>query len=129
MVCNLYEIIYSEPLDPSLVKLHISEKTSVEYNNQINQSESINGLLQSINAILQGSLQMLDMAAPYLDARNYLTYIQNLIRDIDPNTESIINERSIELYLQMVNAKTAQQFEQFGLDPSILQEDQQQPQQ
>ena len=69
------------------------------------------------------------MAAPYLDARNYLTYIQNLIRDIDPNTESIINERSIELYLQMVNAKTAQQFEQFGLDPSILQEDDQQQQQ
>lgn len=129
LVCNLYEIIYSEPLDPSLVKLHISEKTSVEYNNQINQSESINGLLQSINTILQGSLQMLDMAAPYLDARNYLTYIQNLIRDIDPNTESIINERSIELYLQMVNAKTAQQFEQFGLDPSILQEDDQQQQQ
>ena len=129
LVCNLYEIIYSETLDPSLVKLHISEKTSVEYNNQINQSESINGLLQSINAILQGSLQMLDMGAPYLDPKNYLTYIQNLIRDIDPNTESIINEKSINLYLQMVNAKLGQQFEQFGLDPSILQEDDDQQQQ
>lgn len=128
LVCNLYEIIYSDTLDPSLVKLHISEKTSVEYNNQINQSESINGLLQSINAILQNSLQMLDMGAPYLDPRNYLTYIQNLIRDIDPNTENIITERGIELYLQMVNAKLGQQFEQFGLDPSILQDQQQQQQ-
>lgn len=129
LVLNLYEQIYSDSIDPSLIKLHISEKTSVEYNNQINQSESINGLLQSINAILQGSLQMLDMGAPYLDPKNYLTYIQNLIRDIDPNTENIINERSIELYLQMVNAKLAQQFEQFGLDPSILQEDPNQQQQ
>jgi len=129
LVCNLYEIIYSDKLDPSLVKLHISEKTSVEYNNQINQSESINGLLQSINNILQGALQMLDMGAPYLDPKNYLTYIQNLIRDIDPNTESIINEKSIELYLQVVNAKLAQQFEQYGLDPSILQQDDNQQQQ
>lgn len=128
LICNIYEIIYSEKIDPSLIKLHISEKTSVEYNNQINQSESINGLLQSINGILQSSLTMLDLGAPYLDPRNYLTYIQNLIRDIDPNTESIINERSIELYLQMVNAKLGQQFEQFGLDPSILQEDPQQQQ-
>lgn len=123
LVLNLYEQIYSESIDPSLIKLHISEKTSVEYNNQINQSESINGLLQSINAIVQSSLQMLDMAAPYIDPKNYLSYIQNLIRDIDPNTENIINERSIELYLQMVNAKLGQQFEQFGLDPSILQQD------
>lgn len=123
LVLNLYEQIYSESIDPSLIKLHISEKTSVEYNNQINQSESINGLLQSINAIVQSSLQMLDMAAPYIDPKNYLSYIQNLIRDIDPNTENIINERSIELYLQMVNAKLSQQFEQFGLDPSILQQD------
>ena len=43
LVCTIYKVIYDEELDPALIKLHISEKTSVEYNNQINQSESING--------------------------------------------------------------------------------------
>ena len=122
LVCTIYRVIYSEELDPSLVKLHISEKTSVEYNNQINQSESINGLLQGITGIIQNSLQTLDMAAPLIDGKAFLSYIQTLIRDIDPNTESIITEESLESYLQLLQAKVNSQYEQLGVDPNSLQQ-------
>jgi hypothetical protein len=108
-------------LDPSLVKLHISEKTSVEYNNQINQSESINGLVQGISNIIQTSLQTLDFASPLIDPEAYLTYIHNLLKDIDPNTENLITEESLQTYIQLVQAKVNSSFEQLGIDPSTIQ--------
>jgi len=121
LVCAIYECLYGKELDPGLIKLHISEKTSVEYNNQINQSESINGLVQGISNIIQTSLQTLDMASPLVDPSAYLTYIHNLLKDIDPNTESLITEDSLNAYLQLVQAKVNSQFEQLGVDPSQFQ--------
>ena len=121
LVCSIYEVLYGTELDPSLVKLHISEKTSVEYNNQINQSESINGLVQGISNIIQTSLQTLDFASPLIDPEAYLTYIHNLLKDIDPNTENLITEESLQAYLQLVQAKVNNSFEQLGVDPSTIQ--------
>jgi hypothetical protein len=121
LVCSIYEVLYGVELDPSLVKLHISEKTSVEYNNQINQSESINGLVQGISNIIQTSLQTLDFASPLIDPEAYLTYIHNLLKDIDPNTENLITEESLQAYLQLVQAKVNNSFEQLGVDPSTIQ--------
>ena len=124
MVCNIYEKIYNSKLDPSLIKLHICEKTSVEYNNQINQSESISGLLGGISTIIQNALQTLDVATPLLDPKAFLNYIQSLIRDIDPNTKSIITDETIQLQLQIIQGKLNQMCEQLGIDPSQLQTNQ-----
>jgi hypothetical protein len=121
LVCSLYENLYGAELDPSHVKLHISEKTSVEYNNQINQSESINGLVQGISNIIQTSLQTLDFASPLIDPQAYLNYIHNLLKDIDPNTENLITEETLQTYLQLVQAKVNSSFEQLGVDPSTIQ--------
>lgn len=122
LVCSVYETLYGTELDPSLIKLHISEKTSVEYNNQINQSESINGLVQGISNIIQTSLQTLDFASPLIDPEAYLTYIHNLLKDIDPNTENLITEETLQQYLQLVQAKVNNSFEQLGVDPSTIQQ-------
>ena len=122
LVCSIYETLYGTELDPSLIKLHISEKTSVEYNNQINQSESINGLVQGISNIIQTSLQTLDFASPLIDPEAYLTYIHNLLKDIDPNTENLITEETLQQYLQLVQAKVNNSFEQLGVDPSTIQQ-------
>ena len=119
LICTIYHVIYDDNLDPSLIKLHISEKTSVEYNNQINQSESINSLVQSITTILQNALQTLDAASPLLDPQAFLNYIQNLLKDIDPNTESLVNEDSIAMYIQLVQAKVSSQFEQLGVEMPV----------
>lgn len=116
LVCNIYEILYSKELDPSLVKLHICEKTSVEYNNQINQSESIGTLVNSIVNILQTALQTVDIASPLLDTQAFLTYIHNLLKDIDPNTETLINEDTMKMYMQLVQAKLGSTFEQLGVE-------------
>jgi hypothetical protein len=122
LVCAIYSTLYGNELDPGLIKLHISEKTSVEYNNQINQSESINGLVQGISNILQTSLQTLDFASPLIDPEAYLTYVHNLLKDIDPNTENLINEETLQQYIQVAKAKVNSQLEQLGIDPSILQQ-------
>lgn len=121
LVGILFNILYNEEIDPSLIKLHISEKTSVEYNNQINQSESISNLVTGITTILTNSLSTLENAAPLIDTEAFLNYIRNLIKDIDPDTESLISDETIEAYARFIQAKlsaTAEQ--QFGIDPSIL---------
>ena len=121
LVCMLYNILYNETLDPSLIRLHISEKTSVEYNNQINQSESISGLVTGITGILTNSLQALDMAAPLIDTEAYLNYIQNLIKDIDPDTEALITDETKELFTKYAQAKLTAMAEQQGIDSSVFQ--------
>lgn len=115
LVQTIYRVLYNEELDPSRIKLHISEKTSVEYNNQLNQSESVAGVVNGISNILQTSLQTLDGAAPLIEPQAYLSYIQNLLKDIDPNTEPMITEESIGRYMEMLQAKVNQQMEQLGM--------------
>lgn len=116
LVQTIYRVLYDEELDPSRIKLHISEKTSVEYNNQINQSESINGLVTGITGVLQNALQTLDIASPLLDPKAFLSYIQNLIKDIDPNTESLITEETTMKYMELLQAKVQSQMEQLGIN-------------
>ena len=122
LVCTLHRKLYGDDLDPSLVRLHISEKTSVEYNNQINQSESVNNLLNGVTNILQSALQTLDLGAPLVEPKAFLSYIQNLMKDVDPNTESIITEETIEKYLVIAEGKVNSQLENLGIDPAKLQE-------
>lgn len=120
LVCTLYRILYNEDLDPSSIKLHITEKTTVEYNNQINQSESISGLVQGITGIITNSLTTLDQAAPLIDTKSFLGYIQNLIKDIDPNTEPIITEESIKKYVQWMDVSFRAKAEQQGVDTKFM---------
>lgn len=120
LVRVIYKKYYSEELDPSLIQLHISEKTSVEYNNQINQSESISGLIQSITNILVNATQVLDQTAPLIDTSAFLSYVQNLIKDIDPSTEDIITKQTLDNYVKMAQAKVAMMAEQQGLDPNMF---------
>jgi len=116
LTVSLYNQLYNEDIDPSLIKLHISEKTSVEYNNQINQSESVSGLMTGISNILATATNIIDGSAPLINTEAFLSYIQNLIKDIDPNTESIITKESLQTYVNYSKAKFAQMAEQNGID-------------
>lgn len=120
LAAKIYETVYHEEIDPSRIQLHISEKTSVEYNNQINQSESIGGLVNGITGIVTNALQTLEGSAPLIDTKAYLSYIQGLIKDIDPNTEPLITEDTINKYTAYSQAKLSNMLEQQGMDPSIL---------
>lgn len=120
LVCSIYEVMYGKELDPSLVKLHICEKTSVEYNNQINQSESISNLVTGMSTIISNALQIIDQAGPLIDTTAYLNYIQNLLKDIDSNADSIITEDTIAAYADYSIARQRSQLEQQGIDTSFL---------
>ena len=117
LVCKLNKIIYSseDELDPANVKVHLFEKSTVEYNNQLNQSESINALVQGISNVMQISLQTLDQLGPLVDINGYLSYIKNLLKQIDPNTDSLINDDTIAQYAEVQQAKIQMQKEQMGM--------------
>lgn len=116
LVKTLYKILYNEEIDSSLIRMHLLEKSTVTYNNQINQAESINNLVQSISNILTTSLQTLDNVGTFIEPKAYLTYIQNLIRDIDPNTEPMITEETVEQYAQVALMKYQAQLQQMGIE-------------
>ena len=115
LVCGIYRTIYNEDLDPSMVQLHLFSKTTVEFNNQLNEGESVGNLLTQLTQIITNSLQTLEQSAPLIDPEKFLSYIQNLIKDIDPNTESLINEDTIKAYTEFLGMKLQAQKEQLGL--------------
>ena len=112
LACSIYRTIYGGEIDPSLVKVHIFEKSSVEYNNQINQTESISSMIQGISTVLQTSLQVLDSAGPLFDAEKYTSYIQTILKDIDPSANSFITEETMAQFVELQRAKVEQQKEQ-----------------
>ena len=116
LVRTLYKILYQEEIDSSLIRMHLLEKSTVTYNNQINQAESINNLVQSISNILTTSLQTLDNVGSFIEPKAFLTYVQNLVRDIDPNTEPMITEQTVEQYAQIAVMKYQAQLQQMGID-------------
>ena len=115
LAATLYRSLYNEEIDPSNIKTHIFEKSTVEYNNQINQSESINSLVQGISSVITTSLQTLEAASPLLDPEKYLSYIQNLIKSIDPSADSMITEETIQSYIELLNAKLQAQKDQIAM--------------
>lgn len=120
LVCTLYKILYNEELDASLVKLHLLEKSTVTYNNQINQAESVNNLMQQVSNVLTTSIQTLDQIGSLIDPKPFLSYVQNLIRDIDPNTEVFITEETLEKYSKLTELKYNAALTNMGIDPAEL---------
>lgn len=114
LAATIYRILYNEEIDPSNIKVHIFEKSTVEYNNQLNQSESINSLVQGISTVITTSLQTLEAAAPLIDPEKYLSYIQNLIKNIDPSADSMITEETIQSYIELLNMKLQAQKDQIA---------------
>ena len=121
LICTLYKIIYGEELDTSLVKLHLLEKSTVTYNNQINQAESVNNLVQQISNVLTTSIQTLDQIGSLIDPKPFLSYVQNLVRDIDPNTEPFITEDTLERYSRLTELKYNASLQNMGINPEDLQ--------
>lgn len=115
LVATLFRVLYNEDIDLSRIKVHIFEKSTVEYNNQINQSESINSLVQGMSNVITTSLQTLETAGPLLDPEKYLSYVQNLIKSIDPTSDSLITEDTIQKYIELFNSKLQMQQEQLNM--------------
>lgn len=111
----IYTKFYNEDIDPALIKVHIFEKSTVEYNNQINQSESVNGVVQGISNVLSSATQLMDSTLGLMDPEKFLSYIQNQIKDIDPGASEFITEESIQQYSQLYNAKLQAMMQQMDM--------------
>ena len=115
LVQTIHKLMYEESIDPSLIKLHILKKSTVEYNNIQNTLESISGLVNGVTTLITSALQSLDMSMPLIDTESYVTYIHNKIKDIDPDAANLINEDTIKQYIEFTQAKYRAQMEQLGL--------------
>lgn len=116
LVLTIHKLMYDEPLDPSQVKLHILEKSTVEFNNTLNTLESVSNVSSGIMNLISSSLQGLDMSMPLVDPKTFVTYLHGKIKDIDPEAAEIINEESIENFIQFSQAKYRSQMEQMGIE-------------
>ena len=115
LVQTIHKLMYEESIDPSLIKLHILKKSTVEYNNIQNTLESVSGLVNGVTTLITSALQSLDMSIPLIDPESYVTYIHNKIKDIDPDAANLINEDTIKKYIEFTQAKYRAQMEQLGL--------------
>lgn len=120
LVLAVYKKLYNEDLDPSLVKLHIFEKSSVEFNAQINQAESVSSIVNSISGLLQTVTQTMDGTIGLIEPEKMLNYIQNLIKDIDPSAAEIITKETIQQYVELYNMKLQMQKEQLGAGGEMM---------
>lgn len=116
LVQTIYKLMYQETLDPSQIKLHILEKSTVEFNNTLNTLESVGSVASGIMNLITTSLQGLDVSMPLVDPKAYVTYIHGLIKDIDPGAAEIINEETIEKFVQFASAKYQTQMDQLGIE-------------
>lgn len=115
LVQTIHRLMYQETIDPSQIKLHILEKSTVEFNNTLNTLESVGSVSSGIMNLITSALQGLDVTMPLIDPKSFITYIHGLIKDIDPSAAEIINEETIEKFVQFSQAKYQSQAEQFGL--------------
>lgn len=114
LVRTIYQVIYQETLDPAQIKLHILEKSTVEYNNTLNTLENISSLINGISGIITTSLQTLEASSPLIDTKSFVSYIQNMIKDADPSAGELITEETIENYINLLELKYRAQLEQLG---------------
>lgn len=115
LIQTIHKLMYGETIDPSLIKLHILEKSTVEFNNTLNTLESVGNVSSGIMNLITTALQGLDVSMPLIDPKAFVTYIHGLIKDIDPGAAEIINEETIEKFVQFSMAKYQAQMEQLGL--------------
>lgn len=100
--------IYKEGIDPNLVEVHLFSRTTIEYNNLINTSESITTLIQQMSAVIETSLRTLEMAGPFFNKEGYLNYVSTQLKGIDPTFDKVVTEESLAEYLEFLNAKLNQ---------------------
>ena len=114
LVNTIYKILYNESLDPSCLRLHVLEKSTVEYNNALNTLENVSALVNGVSGIITNALQTLEVSGPLLDTEAFISYIQNMIKDADPNAANVITRETLQAYVQLMQAKVQATLEQFG---------------
>ena len=112
---TIYEIVYSEKLDPSRISLHLFTKTSVEYNNSLNNIESVSAISQGIQNILMSSLQGVDSMIPLVKPDAFAQWLRNIIKNADPSAADLIDDDSVAQWIQIQNMKYQQLLEQYGM--------------
>lgn len=89
-------------LDPNEIKCGLFNKTDVDYNNAITNTQIIAELTQGIQQILANTGQTLQ-DIPFIDKKEYLTYIAEQLKSIDTESAKFINQDTIEQAMQAMS--------------------------
>jgi hypothetical protein len=101
-------VLYNEEVDPNNVEVHLFSRTTIEYNNLINTSESITTLSQQMSAVIENALRTLELAGPLLNREEYLNYVSTTLKGIDPTFDKVVTEESMKEYLEFLKEKLNQ---------------------
>lgn len=101
-------VLYNEEVDPNNVEVHLFSRTTIEYNNLINTSESITTLSQQMSAVIENALRTLELAGPLLNREEYLNYVSTTLKGIDPTFDKVVTEESMKEYLEFLREKLNQ---------------------
>lgn len=97
--------LYNEEIAPELVEVHLFNRTTIEYNNLINTSESISALTQQISTVVEMALRTIEIAGPLFNKEEYLNYVATTLKSIDPTFDKVVTNDSIAEYLEFLNEK------------------------
>lgn len=97
--------LYKEEINPKNISVHLFNRTTIEYNNLINTSESISTLVQQISTVLEMALRTIEMAGPLFNQEEYLSYVSTTLKSIDPSFDKIVTKESIKDYIEFLRSK------------------------
>lgn len=114
LVRTVYKSIKDEEIDSSRIKVHLMEKSTVEYNNTLNTLENVQALVSGVTNIIMTAQQTLDASAPLVDPKMFINWFHKMIKDADPNAGDVLTEETIQEYIQLAQLKYQQMKAQFG---------------
>lgn len=121
----IYKNLYNEDLDVKLIEVHMFTRTTVEYNNMLNNAESISNVFQQLNIIVDIAMRTAETAGNFFDKAQYYRYVSSMLRNVDPNisefiTDEGVNKFSLDQYEKQRLSDLAQEIQlkaQAGMNP------------
>lgn len=94
----IYRNLYDEDLDVKDIEVHMFTRTTVEYNNMLNNAESISNVFQQLNIIVDIAMRTAETAGEMFDKTKYFEYVSSMLRNVDPNISEFITDERLESF-------------------------------
>ena len=94
----IYRNLYDEDLDVKDIEVHMFTRTTVEYNNMLNNAESISNVFQQLNIIVDIAMRTAEAAGEMFDKTKYFEYVSSMLRNVDPNISEFITDERPESF-------------------------------
>jgi hypothetical protein len=103
--CKLIKYRFNVNIDPQQLTCNLFNKTDVDYNVAITNTQIVSELTQGIQQILSNGSQTLQ-DIPFIDKKEYLKYISDQLKSIDTDSVKFINDNTIETAINALQSES-----------------------